>query len=401
MAALTDPDESIESFHRRLDGVAYTTYILIMLLVPLKVYCRKRSGGWANVRLDDYLSLLALVFANAFFYVCIIGMRPSLGRHVTTISTEKIIDFLLQVFMGQIFYTFSITTIKLSLLAFYWRLFEVKARITIYVVTAMSLAWCIAIFLCVIFSCIPVQAAWDITITDKTCIPIRSIYLGGSVPNVILDLVLVIMPIPYVLRLHAPVAQRVVLVGMFALGTFIAVVSLVRLIIFLQIPIATQGDATYNFREIIVWSIVEINIGLTCACLPSLKPALSMIGITKLFSFNGSRPSNVQSPGPSSGFPSRNGGYETPGGSKPSTRPRKKGATGGLFSTLAGISKIDVEDQEEDEFKIVEDNVRGKNNVEIELGRVSDDSGQRRGQEGGINVQRNWSVLVDERREDR
>lgn len=238
----------------------------------------------------------------------------------------------------------------------------------------------------------PVQAAWDIlkyNAQNSKCIQIRSIYLGGSVPNVVLDLIIVIMPLPYVWQLHAPVAQRVVLAGMFALGTFIAVVSLVRLIIFLQIPIGTAGDVTYNFREIIVWSVVEINIGLTCACLPSLKPALSMIGITKLFSFNTSRPSNMVSPGPN-GFPS-SGGYDSELSKQ--SRPRKKGATGGMFSTLAGMSRMEEED---DEFKIIDGPNAGKNNVEIELGRISDDSGQRHGM-NGINVQKNWSVFAEER----
>jgi len=44
-----------------------------MLLVPLKVYCRKRHGGWRNVQMDDYMSMVALAVANGFFYVCIIG----------------------------------------------------------------------------------------------------------------------------------------------------------------------------------------------------------------------------------------------------------------------------------------------------------------------------------------
>ena len=198
------------------------------------------------------------------------------------------------------------------------------------------------------------------------------------------------LPIPHVWRLHAPLAQRIVLAGMFALGTFIAVVSLVRLIIFLQIPIATQGDVTYNFREIIVWSIVEINIGLTCACLPSLKPAFQMIGLNKLFSFSSSRPSEMQTPG-TSGVSGGLDDFSNP--KMGSGRPRKKGATGGLFSTLAGMSRME---DEEDECKFVDDNM-GKNNVEIEMGRVSGDSGQRT-QSGGISVQKNWSVLVDERK---
>ncbi|KAF2196640.1 hypothetical protein GQ43DRAFT_435834 [Delitschia confertaspora ATCC 74209] len=396
MAPLIGTEESIEAYRRRLDGVAYATYILIMLVVPLKLYCRKRSGGWSNIRMDDYLSVAALLCANGFFYVCIIGMRKSLGLHAATLaSSAQVIDFLRNVFIANILYTFCISTIKFSVLAFYWRLFAVNARISIYIVTFMAVSWCTAIFFCVLFSCIPVQAAWDITIVGAKCIPIRSIYLGGSVPNVVLDLILVLLPVPYVMRLNAPLAQRIVLAGMFALGIFIAIVSLVRLIIFLQIPIATAGDATYNFREVIVWSIVEVNIGLTCACLPSLKPALAMLGITKLFSFNNSRPSNMPTPGASSQFPSN----RNLSGSKLTGRSRKKGATGGMFSTLAGMSRLD---SEEEGFKMMDDNGRGKHNVEIEMNRISQDSSRRTPQGlNGINVQTNWSVFVDERRETR
>ncbi|RYO67405.1 hypothetical protein AA0113_g4571 [Alternaria arborescens] len=365
-----------------------------MLLVPLKVYCRKRHGGWRNVQMDDYMSMVALAVANGFFYVCIIGMRESLGLHMYEITNPlQAIAFLRNIYIGQILYTLSITTIKLSVLAFYWRLFEIKSRKFIYVVTAASIAWCIAILGCVIFNCYPIQAAWDITIANGKCIQTRDIYLGGSVPNVILDFIIVGMPLPHVWRLHAPIAQRIVLAGMFALGTFIAIVSLVRLIIFLQIPISGQVDPTYNFREIIVWSIVEVNVGLTCACLPSLKPAFRWIGLDRLFSFASSRPSDMRSPGPSS-----HGAMDDFGSNlKNSGRPRKKGATGGLFSTLAGISRV----EDEEEFKFVDDDRQGKHNVEIEMGRrASDDSAQRTAT-GGISVQKNWSVLVDERRVDR
>jgi len=61
--------------------VAISTYILIMLLVPLKVYCRKRHGGWRNVQMDDYMSMVALAVANGFFYVCIIGTSCSISPY--------------------------------------------------------------------------------------------------------------------------------------------------------------------------------------------------------------------------------------------------------------------------------------------------------------------------------
>jgi hypothetical protein len=236
----------------------------------------------------------------------------------------------------------------------------------------------------VIFACNPVRASWDITLTTAKCIPVKSIYLGGSLPNVITDAVLVIMPIPYVWRLHAPLMQRIVLASMFMLGIFIAIVSIIRLRIFLSIPIAQSANVTYNFREVIVWSVVEVNIGLTCACLPSLKPAVGFLGLNKLFSFStNSRPSNA-TPGPGQ-TDERPSNFEQ---SNRSRAGRKKGSTGGMFSTLAGLTKLD---SEEDEFRMIESEGQGKSDVELQVRRSGDtEEGGKKG--GGITVQRDWSV---------
>jgi hypothetical protein len=70
---MADAEESLQAFRKRLDGAAISTYALIMLFVPLKLWCRKRAGGWANLGLDDALTVLSLLVANGFFWVCLIG----------------------------------------------------------------------------------------------------------------------------------------------------------------------------------------------------------------------------------------------------------------------------------------------------------------------------------------
>ena len=52
-----------EDYRRRLDGVAYTTYVLVMLLVPLKIFCRKKAGGWKRAT----FGLMMLVVLYAFW----------------------------------------------------------------------------------------------------------------------------------------------------------------------------------------------------------------------------------------------------------------------------------------------------------------------------------------------
>jgi hypothetical protein len=68
-------------------------------------------------------------------------MRPTLGHQATELQLEQIIQFLYYVFIGQIFYLTSIAITKFSILAFYWRLFSLTARIPILVVTFIVFAW--------------------------------------------------------------------------------------------------------------------------------------------------------------------------------------------------------------------------------------------------------------------
>lgn len=74
------------AYRIRLDGVAYTTYVLMTLFVPLKLWCRRRAGGWANIGLDDYMTVVALLVANGFFWTCMIGESTiRLYNHYSTL----------------------------------------------------------------------------------------------------------------------------------------------------------------------------------------------------------------------------------------------------------------------------------------------------------------------------
>lgn len=70
-----------------------------------------------------------------------IGMRKSLGMHVLDVPIPDLIQFLKWVFIAQLLYVWGIAIIKFSILAFYWRLFSVAARIPIAVVCAIVFAW--------------------------------------------------------------------------------------------------------------------------------------------------------------------------------------------------------------------------------------------------------------------
>ena len=61
-----------------LDGSAISTYILYMLIVPLKFWCRVQAGGSIkNLGADDYIIGVGVLVANAFFWLTMIGMSAA------------------------------------------------------------------------------------------------------------------------------------------------------------------------------------------------------------------------------------------------------------------------------------------------------------------------------------
>lgn len=329
-------------------------------------------------------------------------MRPHLGKHADTLSIPIIIQFLKYVFAAQLLYVIALAWIKLAILAFYWRLFSIKARWPVLITTGVVIAWIISgvslqceidplLLLtfeqsaALIFTCKPVKAQWDLTVTNAVCLDRRAVYLGVSLVNVVTDVVLLALPIPYIWNLHSPAFQRIVLVGIFSLGIFVSIVSIVRLTILMGLNLG-KADITYQMSQVFIWSLVEVSIGLVCACLPSLRPAVRLLGLGRLF--------------PSSSAMAQDAyvQQQTPQGSTRATdrsHTSKRNPFG--FMTSMGGTKCDEE--EEDSFQMINQQ-SGKNSTAVDAYRVpssgSDDTTDRTPASSGnmqpITIEREWRV---------
>lgn len=72
--------------------------------------------------------------------------------------------------------------------------------------------------------------------------------------------------------------------GLFAVGGFVTIVSIVRLVIFIRSNGAT--DFSWINVDLGTWSIIEICVGVICTCVPALKPILDRV-LPRLFSSTG------------------------------------------------------------------------------------------------------------------
>ena len=75
------------------------------------------------------------------------------------------------------------------------------------------------------------------------------------------------------MKINRPKREKAALIGVFGLGVFSCIASIVRLH---SIRIYTESkDPFYDSVPINLWSQVEVNIGIWCASIPALKALIS------------------------------------------------------------------------------------------------------------------------------
>jgi hypothetical protein len=82
----------------------------------------------------------------------------------------------------------------------------------------------------VIFLCQPISAYWNVK-ASGTCMNAEMHFFSTAVVGIILDWAIWILPIPVVGRLRLPQKQKWGLMGVFGLGGFVCVVSVLRLVL--------------------------------------------------------------------------------------------------------------------------------------------------------------------------
>lgn len=69
------------------------------------------------------------------------------------------------------------------------------------------------------FQCVPVASLWTPALRGSAkCVELGPFFFGTSIPNILADLFLLALPMPYVLVLKISWTQKVFVMGFFLLG---------------------------------------------------------------------------------------------------------------------------------------------------------------------------------------
>ncbi|MCJ1307713.1 hypothetical protein MMC25_001361 [Agyrium rufum] len=284
---------------------------LAFAAVLLRLCCRR----WTRMPFekDDWLVVAALPFAwtQAALVIWMVQAHHY-GQHVTNLSPDDVTGFFRGLYSFQAIYPINIALIKFSFLAFYWRLFHVQSmKIPLFVTAALVAVWMVAIFVVAIFSCWPIHGFWELTLANRKCINTEQFYLAQSVYSIITDLMILILPMPIVWNLQISRGQKIGITSIFLVGTFLIVASVFRLSQLIKYLSAL--DFSWDLVNIGIWTVVEVHMGIVCACLGSMRPLIRFL-LHGTFTAP-TRPSNKRSqPSKASNIRPRPGSYSSQAG---------------------------------------------------------------------------------------
>lgn len=114
----------------------------------------------------------------------------------------------------------SVALPKISILCLYLRIFVKRGtRIACYVLIGVITANWIAFSIADIFQCTPVAYQWDKSIAHGTCFNDTLFSRASSVPNIITDVVMLVLPIPVLWRLQTSTVRKLGLTVVFFTGS--------------------------------------------------------------------------------------------------------------------------------------------------------------------------------------
>ncbi|KLO96752.1 integral membrane protein PTH11 [Fusarium fujikuroi] len=109
---------------------------------------------------------------------------------------------------------------------------------------------------------------WD-QLHKGHCIGINGLAWAIAAVGIILDLWMLAIPISQLIHLQMKWKRKLAVASMFGVGTFVTVVSILRLRYL--VAFGNSSNPTWDSFDTCYWSVIELNVGIWCACMPNLR----------------------------------------------------------------------------------------------------------------------------------
>ncbi|KAL8852978.1 MAG: hypothetical protein Q9221_002126 [Calogaya cf. arnoldii] len=254
--------------HQKI-SLSWDDYLVLAALVG----CTLRLSQWAfRFRTADTCEQ---IFALAVCTVEGYGARIGTGRHIWVVGPENTKKFLVLSYIFQLVYNCCAICVRASIMAFYLRVFPRHTtpawwRACFLAISFIYLGGGIAGIAASIFICTPISYFWTRT-GNGHCVNEMALYYSGGALTVIVDILVLALPMMIVWKLQMNRSKKIGVMGIFLLGGFVCLASIIRMVYIHQIVV---NDPTWTQVNPSIWSTIEPCMGIVSACLPIIGPQL-------------------------------------------------------------------------------------------------------------------------------
>jgi glucan phosphoethanolaminetransferase (alkaline phosphatase superfamily) len=172
--------------------------------------------------LDDLFILLVMCFAIPSITINSYGLAPNgMGRDIWTLTADQITHFGMFFYIMAILYFALQTTLKLSMLFFYLRIFPTRnVRRLLWGTVAFTILFGLVFVFVAIFQCKPVNYFWTKWDGEHvgTCADVNAITVSSAAINIALDIWIMGVPLSQLKQMNLDWRKKIGVGMMFSVG---------------------------------------------------------------------------------------------------------------------------------------------------------------------------------------
>lgn len=194
----------------------FTLLPLLSLTLRLTAHRLAHRPLTASDHCTFLATLIILIFnALAIYSVTSLGVGYAHAAALPPATVETLLKLILAF---ELMWAVSLSLSKASILLMYCRVFgdgyvKVAARVTLVVVGI----WAVEVVLATFLMCRPLRTNWR-QVAGAKCEGVIAMYMANGVVNLVTDLVVVLLPLPYLWRLRLPKQTKIGLAIALSLG---------------------------------------------------------------------------------------------------------------------------------------------------------------------------------------
>ncbi|KAG8666803.1 hypothetical protein FPOAC1_011621 [Fusarium poae] len=231
--------------------------------------------------LDDLFMLITMLISIACITINTYGLGNSgFGRDLWTLTPTQITDFGRWFYVMAVFYFADQAFLKLTMIFFFLRIFPSEnVRKILWITTGITITVGIMYIFLAIFQCRPISyfwTKWDME-HEGSCASINGITWSNGAINIAMDFWIMAIPISQLKKMNMGWGKKLLVGGMFSVGIFVTIMSILRLYATIVAGMSHTNNASWEYLAMSKWSTIEINVGIWCACMPSLRIMFSRL----------------------------------------------------------------------------------------------------------------------------